>query len=240
LKALLFSAGRGERMRPLTDTRPKPLLEVGGKPLIEWHLEKLAAFGVREVVINTSWLAEQFPATLGDGRRWDMALHYSYEGPEPRETGGGMHRALPWLGDAPFLAINADIWTDFDFAGLPREPRGLAHLVLVPNPAHHPRGDFRLDNHGQVHDRPADGEAPAPTLTFAGIGVYRPQLMADARVAAVTGTPIPARFPIAPQLRRAMAEDAVDGQRHNGAWADVGTPTRLAELDAAVRILAAD
>jgi MurNAc alpha-1-phosphate uridylyltransferase len=236
MKALLFAAGRGERMRPLTDATPKPLLRVGGRPLVEWHLEKLAAFGVREVVINTSWLAPQFPAVLGDGSRWGMAIHYSYEGPEPLETGGGMRRALPWLDDAPFLAVNADIWTDFEFDDLPREPRGLAHLVLVDNPQHHPRGDFRLGNDGVVCDRPADGEAPAPTLTFAGIGVYRPQLLEDARLRAVAGDPIPERFQLAPLLRHAMREDAVHGQRLSGAWADVGTPERLAQLDAHVRV----
>ena len=168
MKALVFAAGKGERMRPLTDTTPKPLLPVRGKPLIEWHLEKLAAMGVQDVVINTSWLAHAFEPALGQGERWGLRLHYSHEGPEPLETGGGMLHALPLLGDAPFLAVNGDIWCDFDFAALPREPRGLAHLVMVDNPDHHPRGDFALDTDGGLH---ADGEA---RLTFAGIGVYRP------------------------------------------------------------------
>ena len=134
MKALIFAAGLGERMRPLTDTTPKPLLAVAGKPLIEWHLEKLAACGVREVVVNTSWLAQQFPQALGDGARWGLRIVYSYEGTTPLETGGGMLHALPLLGDAPFLLVNGDVWTDTDFARLPREPAGLAHLVMVDQP----------------------------------------------------------------------------------------------------------
>ena len=235
MKALLFSAGRGERMRPLTDATPKPLLEVGGRPLIEWHIARLVEAGVREMTINTSWLAEQFPATLGDGSRWGVTLHYSYEGAEPLETGGGMRRALPWLDHEPFLAVNADIWTDFDFADLPAEPRGLAHLVLVPNPAHHPRGDFHLLPDGRVHDRTADDPEDAETLTFAGIGVYRQQLMDDAFIAAVTGAPIPERFGLAHVLRHAMRSDEVHGEEHDGLWTDVGTPQRLAALDAELR-----
>src|SRR5699024_4424193 len=141
MRALVFAAGLGKRMRPLTAHTPKPLLVAGGKPLVAWHLEKLAALGVREVVINTSWLAGRFPEVLGDGSRWGLRLHFAYEGTTPLETGGGMLHALELLagdGDAPFLAVNGDIWTDHDFARLPREPDGLAHLVLVDNPAHHP------------------------------------------------------------------------------------------------------
>jgi MurNAc alpha-1-phosphate uridylyltransferase len=239
MKALLFAAGRGERMRPLTDATPKPLLRVGGRRLIEWHLDKLAALGVEDVVINTAWLAGQFPAALGDGARWGLRLHYSHEGAEPIETGAGMLRALQWLGDgAPFLAVNADIWTDFDFAVLPREPRGLAHLVLVPNPEHHPRGDFRLRGDGRVRDRDAPREpadADARTLTFAGIGVYRAGVLADEAIDGCFGTPRPSRFPLAPLLRRAMAADAVDGTAHDGGWTDVGTVERLASLEARLR-----
>ena len=150
MRALVFAAGLGERMRPLTDTTPKPLLEVGGKPLIAWHLEKLAALGITEVVVNTSWLAPRFPELLGDGSRWGLRLHYSHEGPVPLETGGGMLHALPLLGDAPFIAVNGDIWSDYDFARLPREPRGDAHLVLVDNPEHHPQGDFVLEGDGRL------------------------------------------------------------------------------------------
>lgn len=218
-RALIFAAGRGERMRPLTDTRPKPLLQAGGKRLIEWHLENLARAGVREVAINTSHLADRFPATLGDGSRWGLRIHYSYEGVEPLETGGGMLRALPLLGPEPFIAINGDIWTDFDFSTLPQNPDGLAHLIVVDNPPQHLHGDFVLRN-GLLYDE------PAPRLTFAGIGVYRPQLLAG-RVAG--------KFGIVPILRAAMRAGNVGGAHHRGRWFDIGTPQRLAELDTRLR-----
>lgn len=228
MKALIFAAGLGERMRPLTDTTPKPLLHVGGKPLIEWHLEKLAALGIRDVVVNTSWLADQFPAALGDGARWHLRLHFVFEGDTPLETGGGMLNALPLLGDAPFLLVNGDVWTDLDFATLPRAPRGLAHLVLVDRPPQATHGDFALDADGCVH---ADGDH---TLTYAGIGVYRPQLLDGWR--AIIATPTRAngkpKFPLAPLLRAHMAHGAITGQHHRGRWTDVGTPERLARLDA--------
>jgi len=217
MRALIFAAGRGERMRPLTETTPKPLLQVGGKRLIEWHLESLARAGVREIVINTSHLAEQFPAALGDGSRWGLQISYSYEGPEPLETGGGMLHALPLLGAAPFIAVNGDIWTDFDFSTLPQNPNGLAHLVLVDNPTHHPRGDFGLE-HGLVFDE--------PRLTFAGFGVYRSELL---------GSHAPGWFGIAPILRAAMRNGKISGEHFHGAWCDIGTPQRLAELDARLR-----
>jgi len=230
MKALVLSAGLGERMRPLTDTTPKPLLEAGGKPLIVWHLEKLSASGVRDVVVNTSWLAEKFPETLGDGSRWGMRLHYAYEGGTPLETGGGMWNALPLLGDAPFIAVNGDIWTDFDFARLPRAPEGDAHLVLVDNPPQHPQGDFALTN-----DRvESDGKAK---LTFAGIGVYRATLFDDWRaiIGDTAGSEAtPPRFKLAPLLRAAMTRGRVTGEHHRGAWTDVGTPDRLRALDAAL------
>lgn len=229
MKALIFAAGKGERMRPLTEHTPKPLLRVRGKPLVEWHLERLAASGVTDVVLNTSWLAAAFEPALGDGRRWGLRLHYSHEGPEPLETGGGMLHALPLLGDGAFIAVNGDIWCDHDFARLPRQPDGLAHLVLVDNPAHHPDGDFALDGSGRVH---AAGET---RLTFSGIGVYRPALLHDWRgiIGAAPGSELqPPRFKLAPLLRAAMRAGAVTGEHHRGAWADVGTPQRLAELDA--------
>lgn len=234
MKALVFAAGLGERMRPLTDTTPKPLLEAGGKPLIAWHLEKLAAIGVREVVINTSWLAAQFPEALGDGSRWGLRIHYSYEGGTPLETGGGMHHALPLLcsdGDAPFIAVNGDIWTDYDFSRLPREPAGNAHLVMVDNPPHHPGGDFVLLPDGRL--RSVDTQR----LTFSGIGVYRPALLRDWRsiIGDAPGSgDTPPRFPLAPLLRAAMRDGAATGEHHAGAWTDVGTPQRLARLDAAL------
>ncbi len=231
MKALIFAAGLGERMRPLTDTTPKPLLRVGGKPLIEWHLEKLAALGIGEVVVNTSWLAEQFPQALGDGARWSLRIHYLYEGDTPLETGGGMCNALPLLGEAPFLLVNGDVWTDFDFAGLPREPRGLAHLVMVDRPPQATHGDFALDADGCVR---ADGEHK---LTYAGIGVYRPQLLDGWRD--VIPAPLLAngnpKFPLAPILRAHMADGAITGEHHRGRWTDVGTPERLQRLDAALR-----
>ena len=215
-RALIFAAGRGERMRPLSDTTPKPLLHAGGRRLIEWHLENLAAAGVREVVINTSHLANQFPAALGDGARWKLRIAYSHEEPEPLETGGGMQRALPLLGAAPFIAVNGDIWTDFHFSTLPQDPRGLAHLVLVDNPVHHPRGDFALRD-ACVRDE-EEGR-----LTFAGIGVYRPELLA---------AHAPGKYSIVPLLRAAMRTGSVSGEHFRGAWSDVGTPQRLATLDA--------
>ena len=232
MKALVLAAGLGERMRPLTLRTPKPLLEAGGKPLVAWHLGKLAAIGVREVVVNTSWLAGQFPQVLGDGSRWGLRLHYSHEGETPLETGGGMLHALRLLGDAPFLAVNGDIWTDFDFAKLPREPAGDAHLVLVDNPPQHPAGDFLLQG-DDVRDV-ADGER----LTFAGIGLYRASLF-DGWRATIGSAPgageTPPRFKLAPLLRAAMHRDRVTGQHHPGRWTDVGTPERLAGLDASLR-----
>ncbi|MCC4605177.1 N-acetylmuramate alpha-1-phosphate uridylyltransferase MurU [Xanthomonas campestris] len=227
MKALIFAAGLGERMRPLTERTPKPLLSVGGMPLIVWHLRKLAALGVAEVVVNTSWLAEHFPQVLGDGSTFGLRLTYSYEGATPLETGGGMLHALPLLGDAPFLLVNGDIWSDFDFARLSDEPAGLAQLVLVDQPAYAPHADFALQADGTVR-----ADLPA-THTYAGIGVYRPALLRDWQ--SVIG-PLPEqagaapRFALAPILRAQMAQGLVDGIHHGGRWTDVGTPQRLAEL----------
>lgn len=232
MKALIFAAGLGERMRPLTDSTPKPLLSAGGKRLIEWHLEKLAAHGIDEVVVNTSWLADQFPPALGDGSRWNLRIHFAYEGTTPLETGGGMRNALQWLGDAPFIAVNGDIWCDADLAALPCEPDGEAHLLLVDNPAHNPRGDFALDADGLVH---SDGDQ---RLTFSGIGVYRASLFSNWHevIGDVAGTELtPPRFRLAPLLRAAMGRGAVTGAHHRGHWTDVGTPERLQLLDEALR-----
>lgn len=246
--ALVFAAGKGERMRPLTGHTPKPLLEAGGKPLIAWHLEKLAALGVREVVINTSWLADRFATALGDGAAWGLRLHYVYEGPEPLETGGGMLNALPLLGDAPFLAIAADVWTDFDFHALPSEPQRLAHLVMVANPEHHGRGDFALGEDGRLQHvqatdaagsaLPPRGARLAPTLTFSGIGLYRREFLDGWRggVGTAPGADeTPPRFKLRPLFDAAIARRAITGQRHAGRWTDVGTPERLAALDASLR-----
>ncbi|MGI8560010.1 MAG: N-acetylmuramate alpha-1-phosphate uridylyltransferase MurU [Luteimonas sp.] len=235
MKALIFAAGLGERMRPLTDATPKPLLAVGGKPLIVWHLEKLAATGVRDVVVNTSWLAPQFPQALGDGARWGLRIAYAYEGETPLETGGGMLNALPLLGDAPFLAVNGDTWTDYDFMRLPDAPRGDAHLVLVDNPAHNANGDFNLQADGALASR------GARCLTFTGIGLYRPRLfdrwrdvVGDREGASAT----PPRFKLAPLLRDAITNSRVTGEHHAGNWTDVGTPERLSELDRSLRLAA--
>ncbi|MFA1262868.1 N-acetylmuramate alpha-1-phosphate uridylyltransferase MurU [Xanthomonas axonopodis pv. fascicularis] len=229
MKALIFAAGFGERMRPLTEHTPKPLLYVGGAPLIVWHLRKLAALGVDEAVINTSWLAEQFPQLLGDGSAYGLRLTYSYEGTTPLETGGGMLHALPLLGDAPFLLINGDIWTDFDFSRLSHAPRGLAELVLVDRPSYAARADFALDADGKVRS-----DLPA-TLTYSGIGMYRPALLRDwqsvnGQLPEQVGTA--PRFALAPILRAKMPEGLIDGIHHPGRWTDVGTPQRLAALDA--------
>ncbi len=229
MHALIFAAGLGERMRPLTDRTPKPLLQVHGKPLIVHHLERLAACGVHDVVINTSHLAGQFPALLGNGARWGLDIHYAYEGRTPLETGGGMLHALPLLGAEPFLAVNGDIHTDFAFDGLPSRPRGLAHLVLVDNPPHHPDGDFALGDDGTVS---ADA---GPRLTFAGIGLYDPGILDGWRgiIGAVPGADAnPPRFKLVPLLVAAMRHGAITGQHHTGAWTDVGTPRRLAALNA--------
>ncbi len=215
--AIVLAAGLGTRMRPLTETTPKALLRAGGRLLIEHHLEKLAAAGVRDVVINTSYLAEQFPAALGDGARWGLRIHYSHEGPEPLETGGGIKHALPLLGSAPFIVVSADVVSDFDYARLPPQPDGLAHLVMVPNPDFHPRGDFWLDG-TRLNERGV-GES----LTFANIGVYRAELVA--------GEPS-TRFKLLPSYQRAMREDRLGGERHAGFWANIGTRPQLARLDA--------
>lgn len=231
MKALVFAAGLGERMRPLTDTTPKPLLEAGGKPLIAWHLERLAAAGVTEVVVNTSWLAAQFPKALGDGSRWGLSIRWSHEGDVPLETGGGMWNALGALGNEPFIAVNGDIWTDYDFAALPSHPRGDAHLVLVDNPAHNPDGDFGLCDTGILRNG-GDGR-----LTYSGIGVYRASLFDDWRriIGDAPGADAtPPRFRLAPLLRAAIADAQVTGEHHRGRWTDVGTPQRLAELQASL------
>lgn len=211
---MILAAGRGERMRPLTDAVPKPLLEVGGRKLIEYHLYALARANIREIVINTSHLAEQFEAALGDGARYDLRIAYSYEGPSALETGGGIQHALPLLGDEPFVVVNGDIYCDYDYSHL-TPPRGLAHLILVDNPAHNPAGDFVLRD---ARVMPTGARA----LTFSGIGVYRRALFDGLE---------PGAFALAPVLRDAITHAQVSGEHYRGFWSDVGTPTRLRELE---------
>ncbi len=223
MKAMILAAGRGERLRPFTDHTPKPLLPLAGKPLIVWHIEALVAAGIRDIVINHAWLGEQIEAALGAGEALGARIVYSPEGGQALETGGGIHRALPLLGDAPFLVVNGDICTDYDFSRLPARPGGLAHLVLVANPPHHPAGDFFLA-HGRVTDDAADSDAPR--LTFSGIGLYSPRLFEGCAAG---------RFPLAPLLRRAMTEGRVSGECHGGRWVDVGTPQRRDEAERLLR-----
>jgi MurNAc alpha-1-phosphate uridylyltransferase len=216
--ALILAAGLGERMRPLTDHTPKPLLDVHGKPLIVHHIEKLAAADVRYIVINTSHLADRFPEALGDGSRWGVRLRYSYEGPTPLETGGGMLKALPLLGPEPFIVVSADIWSDIDYAALPREPEGVAHLVMVPNPDFHPAGDFALDD-GRLYGE--DAPASAQRLTFGNVGVYRREIIEGET---------PGKFKLLPMYRRAIAQGTLRGETFEGFWRNVGTPAQLEEL----------
>ncbi|MFB1010951.1 MAG: nucleotidyltransferase family protein [Thiopseudomonas sp.] len=214
MKAMILAAGKGERMRPLTLHTPKPLLPVAGKALIEYHIEALARAGFTELVINHAWLGEQLETALGDGSRYGVSICYSPEG-QPLETGGGIFNALPLLGDGPFVLVNGDVWTDYDFALLPRQLKADAHLVLVENPPHHPQGDFALVN-GRVQ---AQG---ASLLTYSGIAVLRPQVFAGCTAGA---------FPLAPLLRKAMDDGRVTGEQHAGHWLDVGTVERLAQAE---------
>lgn len=219
MRAMILAAGRGERMRPLTDHTPKPLLQVGGKRLIEYHLEALAAAGFCEVVINHAHLGDQLEQVLGDGGRYGVSIHYSAEG-TALETGGGIFRALPLLGDATFLVINGDVWCDYPLSRLRAIETTGAHLVLVPNPPQHPNGDFVLQE-GRVLSQ---GEGAR--LTFSGIGLYHPTLFAGCEAGP---------FPLAPLLRRAMADGRVSGELFEGRWFDIGTPERLAHLDRLLR-----
>ncbi|AZD38526.1 Nucleotidyl transferase [Pseudomonas chlororaphis subsp. aurantiaca] len=216
MKAMILAAGKGERMRPLTLTTPKPLIRAAGVPLIEYHLQALARAGFTEIVINHAWLGQQIEDHLGDGSRFGLSIRYSPEG-EPLETGGGIFRALPLLGDEPFVVVNGDVWTDYDFRLLNRPLDALAHLVLVDNPAHHTAGDFILSN-----ARVRDAEPGAQTLTYSGIAVLHPDLFQGCT---------PGAFKLAPLLRKAMADGQVSGERLQGHWVDVGTHERLAEVE---------
>lgn len=219
---MILAAGRGERMRPLTDKTPKPLLEIGGKPLIEWHIERLARAGVRELVINHAHLGMQIEDRLGNGERFGVAIRYSPEA-EALETAGGIANALPLLGDTPFLVVNADVYCDFDFSVLisaPMPPECVATLILVDNPFHHVDGDFALDG-TRVCQRGAH------MLTFSGIAVYRPELFGSVASGA--------KARLAPLLRVAMDEGRVNGMYFSGCWVDVGTPQRLEALNREMR-----
>ena len=229
MRAMILAAGRGERMRPLTDSTPKPLLQAGGKPLIVWHIERLVAAGITEIIVNLCWLGEQIKQALGDGRQYGARLHYSFE-PQALETAGGIAQALPYFEEQPFLVVNGDVWCDWNPAGAigaaaSMDSSMLAWLVLVDNPAQHPGGDFQLHDSGLVTDIPAP-DAPG-TLTFSGIGVYRPALF--------HGIAPGQAAPLAPLLRQAMAARKVAGCHYNGRWTDVGTPQRLMQLDTALR-----
>lgn len=229
MRAIILAAGRGERLRPLTDHTPKPLIEVRGKPLIVWHLEALAAAGVRDVVINTAWLAEQFPATLGDGSRWGLRLHYSYEGQEALETGGGIARALPQLtadGDEAFWVVSADVFLPgyrFDAALAARfaaDPQRLAHLWMVSNRPHHPTGDFAITPAGLAANEAGPGQV---RHTWTCIGLFRAPLFAQAQ----PGQKVRLRH----FLDLGIAQQRISAELYPGEWHDVGTPERLAALN---------
>ncbi|RTE85619.1 MULTISPECIES: N-acetylmuramate alpha-1-phosphate uridylyltransferase MurU [Gammaproteobacteria] len=216
--AMILAAGRGKRMQPLTDHCPKPLLKVGGKPLIVWHIEKLKRMGVTDIVINVAWLPQQVISTLGGGERWGVNIHYSEEPEGGLETAGGIVRALPMLGDAPFIVVNGDIWTDFDFQRFPELPSDeLAHLVLVENPSHNESGDF-----GLVQNKVVNSGA---RYTFSGMSVLRPELFTGITDSFLALKPI---------FDQAITGGYVSGQLYQGAWTDVGTPERLQAINASI------
>jgi MurNAc alpha-1-phosphate uridylyltransferase len=218
---MILAAGRGERMRPLTDTTPKPLLQVGGNPLIAWHIRRMAQAGIAQIIINHAHLGEQIEQALGTGAAFDVSIEYSPEA-NALETAGGIRHALQLLGDDPFLVVNGDVWTDYDFAALHQlnwTDGRLAHLVLVDNPPQHPTGDFGL-NRGKVLN------TDATQYTFSGIGCYQPVLFADL----VDNQPAK----LAPLLREAIQQEKVSGEHYAGEWHDIGTPQRLTELDEAL------
>ena len=220
MKAFILAAGRGERMRPLTDHTPKPLLPAGGKPLIVWHLERLAAAGFKEIVVNHAHLGSQIEAALGDGAQWGLHIQYSPEPPGALETAGGIAPALPLLGKEPFLVVNGDVYCDIDFGRFLKSTAD-AHLVMVPNPAHHNSGDFSLDGARVVY---ANGEQ---TFTYSGVAVFTPSFFAEVKPGSI--------MKLRPLLDAAIAAGTLTGERHTGRWVDVGTPQRLAELDQELR-----
>jgi len=220
MRAMILAAGLGTRLRPLTLQTPKPLLEVGGKPLIVWHIEALKRAGVTQIVINTAWLGEKLVEALGDGKSFGVEILWSHES-EPLETAGGIQKALPLLGSEPFILVNGDVWTRFDFATLVNKDLNgdLGYLVLVKNPPQHPKGDFVLSNHRVLQEG-------ADKLTFSGISILSPKLFES----------LPAgKAPLAPILRQAMDEGKVAGECLQDHWVDVGTIERLVELDQQIR-----
>jgi len=218
MKVMILAAGLGERMRPLTDTTPKPLLEIGDKPLIVRLLQQLVTAGYSDFVINHAHLGQQIVDYLGDGSAYSASIQYSPETCGGLETGGGIVQALPLLGVAAFVVVNGDIWTDYPFAQLPETLSSLAHLVLVDNPKHHPEGDFSLQG-GNVRVTGTD------QLTYSGIGVYHPNFFDGCG---------PGKFPLAPLLRNAIEQNGVTGEYYAGRWEDVGTPEQLRALNASV------
>lgn len=232
MHAMILAAGRGTRMRPLTDHTPKPLLAVGGKPLIVWHIERLVAAGYKQIVINHAWLGAQIEMALGDGQRFGATISYSAE-QDALETAGGIAQALPLLGSDPFMVINGDVWCDWDakeannIAARLKRSKKEAWLLLVDNPSHHTQGDFHLDDEGLVHVEASPHAASGTRLTFAGIGIYHPSLF----YGLTAGEPAP----LAPLLRTAISAHDVLGSHHRGEWIDVGTPERLRQLDQQLR-----
>ncbi len=225
MPVMIMAAGRGERMRPLTDALPKPLLDVAGKPLLAYHLERLAAAGFSQIIVNLAYKGELIEQWLGDGAAFGLRVRYSREGLQALETGGGIRHALPLLGPGPFMVINGDVFTDYPFAELQErgiETGDLAHLVMVPNPPQHPAGDFVLNNGRLAADK-------VDRVTYSGIGLYRAELLAGQSAK---------RFPLAPLLVTAMQAHRVSGELYAGLWDDIGTPQRLQALNA--RLLAQD
>ncbi|MCK5669195.1 MAG: nucleotidyltransferase family protein [Gammaproteobacteria bacterium] len=218
MRAMILAAGRGERMRPLTDKMPKSMLEVSGKPLIQYHVENLVQAGIVEIVINHALFGEQIEAYLNDGKALGASITYSVEGDQPLETAGGIVRALPLLGDKPFVTVNADIWTDFSFQDLLCQSDDLsndsAHLILVDNPEHNPEGDFALSDEKVVNQG-------KPMLTFSGISIFTPKFFKDCASGSA---------PLAPILRKAASQGRVTGSHYQGQWQDIGTPARLSDL----------
>jgi MurNAc alpha-1-phosphate uridylyltransferase len=214
MRAIILAAGRGERLRPLTDKTPKPLLEVGGRALIEYHLERLSSAGFREIVINLAHKGELIRDVLGDGSKWGLNIHYSPEPPGALDTGGGIQQALPLLGDSPFAVINGDVFTQYPLARLRAVKCSHSHLIMVANPKHNPNGDFALQGGYLMPDE-------QPRLTFSGISVYHPRFFE-----AASG----GRYSVVPMLLKAMALKHVTGERYRGVWHDIGTLERLETL----------